>query len=49
VDTVRKEVFHYIEVYYNRKRPHTGIGYLTPCEMEHTTAQKFDKKLPDIA
>lgn len=45
---VKKEVFHYIEVYYNRKRPHTGIGYLAPCEMEHAVAQKFDKQLPDI-
>ncbi len=46
---VKKEVFHYIEVYYNRKRPHTGIGCLTPCEMEHAAAQEFDTKLPGIA
>ncbi len=46
---VKKEAFHYIEVYYNRKRPHTAIGYLAPCEMEHAAAQKFDTKLPDIA
>lgn len=30
----KKEVFWYIEVYYNRKRPHSQIGYLTPCGME---------------
>ena len=40
---VKKEVFRYIEVYYNSKRPHTGIGYLTPCEMEHKTRQELDE------
>jgi hypothetical protein len=40
---VRNEVFRYIEVYYNRKRPHTGIGYLTPYEMEHKTRQELDE------
>lgn len=41
---VKKEIFHYIEVYYNRKRPHTGIGYLAPCEMEHGFRQELDKR-----
>lgn len=44
---VKKEVFHYIEVYYNRKRPHSGIGNLAPCEAEHNWYQEFDKELPD--
>jgi transposase InsO family protein len=39
---VKKEVFHYIEVYYNRRRPHTGINYRTPCEVEHNWRQEFD-------
>ncbi len=46
---VKKEVFYYIEVYYNRKRPHTKIGYLAPCEMEHSYRQKFDTELPEAA
>jgi putative transposase len=46
---VKKEVFHYIEVYYNRKRPHTKIGNLTPCEMEHIHRQGFDAELPETA
>jgi transposase InsO family protein len=27
-------LFDYINIYYNRKRIHSGIGYLTPCQME---------------
>lgn len=27
-------VFEYIEVWYNRKRIHSALGYLTPCEYE---------------
>jgi transposase InsO family protein len=43
---VNKEVFRYIEVYYNRKRPHSGISNLAPCEVEHNWHQEFDKELP---
>lgn len=39
---VRKAVFEYIEVYYNRKRPHSGIGYTAPCEFEHNSLQAID-------
>ncbi|MPY79528.1 MAG: IS3 family transposase, partial [Actinophytocola sp.] len=42
---VKKEVFHYIEVYYNRKRPYKKIGYLAPCDMEHNYRQEFDTEL----
>jgi len=42
---VKKEVFYYIEVYYNRKRPHSRIGNLTPCEVERNWRQEFDKEL----
>ena len=30
----RRAVFEYIEVFYNRKRRHSSIGYLTPVELE---------------
>lgn len=46
---VKKEVFHYIEVYYNRKRPHTKIGHLAPCEVEDNLRQEFDNELADAA
>jgi transposase InsO family protein len=32
--TAKKEVFHYIEVYYNRKRPHSRIGNLASREAD---------------
>jgi putative transposase len=46
---VRKAVFEYIEVYYNRKRPHSGIGYATPCEMEHNFFEEFDREMASVA
>ena len=33
-DTVRSEVFRYIEGYYNRSRRHSSIGYQSPAEFE---------------
>jgi transposase InsO family protein len=32
-------------VYYNRKRPHSRIGNLAPCEAEYQWYQGFDKEL----
>ena len=31
---VRQSVFEYIEVFYNRKRLHSKLGYKTPEEVE---------------
>ncbi len=33
-DTVRSEVFRYIEGYYNRTRRHSSIGYRSPADFE---------------
>jgi transposase InsO family protein len=33
-DSVKNHVFEYIEVYYNRYRLHSKIGYLSPAEFE---------------
>lgn len=46
---VKKEVFRYIEVYYNRKRPHTKIGNLAPCDVEHKSLQTIDTELSGAA
>lgn len=31
----RRAIFEYLEVWYNRKRLHSAIGYLPPAEFEH--------------
>ena len=46
---VGKAVFEYIEVYYNRKRPHTGIGNTAPCEFEHNSLQMIDSEMAATA
>ena len=33
-ESLRSEVFRYIESYYNRSRRHSSIGYLSPAEFE---------------
>jgi putative transposase len=30
----KREIFAYIEGYYNRTRRHSAIGYISPIEME---------------
>jgi len=32
----KNKIFEYIEVFYNRKRIHSAIGYLTPIQYERT-------------
>lgn len=33
-DQARREIFEYIEVFFNRKRRHSSLGYLSPDEFE---------------
>jgi len=33
-DEAKREIFRYIEMYYNRKRTHSSLGYLSPFEFE---------------
>ena len=33
-DEARADIFEYIESWYNRKRLHSSLGYLSPCEYE---------------
>ena len=37
-DGARQEIFEYIEVFYNRKRRHSALGYLSPAEFEMANA-----------
>ena len=30
IDEVKKDLFYYIEVFYNRKRLHSSLGYMSP-------------------
>ncbi|MFC7556256.1 integrase core domain-containing protein [Pseudoroseomonas wenyumeiae] len=37
-DEARRDVFAYIESYYNRQRIHSALGYQTPEQMQHNAA-----------
>jgi transposase InsO family protein len=36
--SAKRAIFEYIEVYYNRKRKHSAIGYQTPIQFEQKRA-----------
>ena len=45
-EEARLEVFEFIEVYYNRQRRHSTLGYLSPVEFEQkAVAQPSDMRL----
>ena len=33
-DSARRHVFEFIEIYYNRLRRHSTLGYISPCQFE---------------
>ena len=35
-DEARRDIFEYIEVFYNRQRRHLTLGYLSPAQFEVT-------------
>ena len=37
----RSEVFEYIEIFYNRRRRHSALGYLSPDEFERRRQRKM--------
>ena len=39
-DQARAELFEYLEVFYNRVRRHSSLGFLSPAEYERTHKQK---------
>jgi transposase InsO family protein len=38
LDTARRDLFAYIEGYYNRRRIHSAIGYITPQQQRQKPA-----------
>jgi transposase InsO family protein len=43
------EIFRYIEIFYNKVRPHSGIGWLAPNTFERLLLAGIDGKLQNIA
>ena len=39
-EVARLAIFEYIEVFYNRQRLHSGLGYLTPIEYERISVRR---------
>lgn len=39
-EEARQEIFKYIELYYNTKRLHSSLGYMSPCDYECESSQK---------
>lgn len=37
----RAEIFEYVEVFYNRQRRHSSLGYLSPLQFEQTAVTSF--------
>lgn len=37
-EEAKQDAFKYIELYYNRQRMHSSIGYNVPCDQERDVA-----------
>jgi putative transposase len=42
-DEARLELFAYIEVYYNRVRRHSTLGYVSPLKYEQMRSQQTER------
>jgi len=36
----RRDLFHYLEMWYNRRRRHSSLGYLSPAEHERRLEER---------
>lgn len=41
----RQSVFEYIEVFYNRERRHSALGYVSPCQYEASEGRSLEPHL----
>lgn len=41
-EEARRKIFEYVEMYYNRKRAHSTLGYLSPFEYERRAEQRLE-------
>ena len=48
-DAARRDLFAYIEGYYNRQRIHSAIGYITPEQAEAISAYRVPSCLRSCA
>ncbi len=39
-DEAKRALFEYIEVFYNRRRRHSALGYVSPAEYEAAAAHR---------
>ena len=44
----KQSIFEYVEVFYNRQRKHSTLGYLSPREFENQVYQQTNKRLPAV-
>jgi transposase InsO family protein len=40
IDAVKQDIFYYVEIFYNRKRLHSALGYLSPVAYRLKTSKK---------
>ena len=45
IEEAKMAVFVYMEIFYNRERRHSTLGYLTPCQYESLLLQKKYSRL----
>jgi putative transposase len=46
---LRTEVFEYIEVFFNRRRRHSTVGYLSPEQFENQKTREIEMTKPTAA
>ncbi len=44
-EQAKREIFEYIEIYYNRQSIHSSLGYLSPVEYEMKMREEFNSRV----